>query len=217
MQYYAYVYRDGSIPIYVGKGQGRRAYHHLKRTDHHPLVYKLRKMEHAPHIDIIPAIDENHALFLEECLIEIFGRKDLGKGTLLNMTNGGEPNNGYIPTEAHRKRMSEVMAGRKLSEATIAKLKIAKRDISDDTRRKMSTAQSHRSPETREAMRQASIGRVWTSEMRAKMSETKRARMTDETRARISSAKQNLSAETRERMSAAQTARRERDRHANSL
>lgn len=43
-----------------------------------------------PTIEIIDALAEWHALFLEECLISIFGRKDKGTGSLLNMTDGGE-------------------------------------------------------------------------------------------------------------------------------
>ena len=43
-----------------------------------------------PDIEIIDAIDEDHAHFMEECCIQVIGRKDLKLGPLLNQTNGGE-------------------------------------------------------------------------------------------------------------------------------
>lgn len=97
-QYYTYIYRDPSRnndPIYVGKGKGKRSHSHLKRCDKHPFVQRLQFMKKnniSPTIEIINAIDEAHALFMEECCISVIGRKDLGKGSLLNQTDGGENN-----------------------------------------------------------------------------------------------------------------------------
>lgn len=95
-KFYTYVFRDPSRnnePIYVGKGQGSRAKRHLSRRDRHPFTQRLQKMAKegvVPDIEIISAFDEEHALFMEECLISLFGRKDLGKGSLLNLADGGQ-------------------------------------------------------------------------------------------------------------------------------
>jgi len=92
MEYYAYLYKDPSRNeyIYAGKGCEKRAWFHLTRNDKHPLTHRLQFMKKngiEPIIEIIPALDEKHALFIEECLIEVLGRKDLKKGPLLNLTD----------------------------------------------------------------------------------------------------------------------------------
>lgn len=108
IKFYTYIYRDPSRnnePIYVGKGSRRRAYSHLKKSNRHPFIQRLQKMKNnniSPTIEIINALDESHSFFLEECLIEIYGRKDLGKGTLLNLTNGGEGVSGFKHSQDHK-------------------------------------------------------------------------------------------------------------------
>ena len=97
--FYTYIYHDGDIPIYVGKGKGRRVYDHLKRKDHHPLTQKLAKMKREgrePRIEIHDMPCEDAALELEVLWIALFGRKDLGLGPLLNGTDGGEGTSGRI-------------------------------------------------------------------------------------------------------------------------
>jgi hypothetical protein len=119
--FYAYVYRDpsrNSEPFYVGKGSRVRALGHHRRTDRHPFVQRLQKMlreEVQPDIELIKAIDEEHAYFLEKCLVEIFGRKDLGKGTLLNLSDGGRGPIGKRLSDATKQRLSEVQRGKKLT------------------------------------------------------------------------------------------------------
>ncbi len=95
-QYYTYVYYDPSRemePIYVGKGKGRRAAKHLKRNDIHPFTQRLQKMEKLgikPVIEfILRDVSEQTAFDKEIELIALYGRKDLGKGTLLNLNDGG--------------------------------------------------------------------------------------------------------------------------------
>ena len=102
MNFYTYVYHDGDTPIYVGKGKDDRAYVHLKRKDCHPFTHKLAKMKREgrePRIQIIDAPDEAAAFEMEELLIAMIGRKDLGLGPLLNLTDGGEGPSGMIFSE----------------------------------------------------------------------------------------------------------------------
>jgi hypothetical protein len=116
--FYAYIYRDPSRnnePIYVGKGCGRRAWEHLTFQKKHPFIQRLKFMKKAdvnPDIEIINSIDENHAFFLEECLIQVLGRKDLGKGSLLNLTNGGEGSSGYEHTYSARLKIKKSKIGK---------------------------------------------------------------------------------------------------------
>lgn len=129
--FYTYIYRDPSRqnePFYVGKGTKDRAFSHLKRKDRHPMTHRVQKMLREgvqPDIEIIPAIDEKHAFFMEECCIQVIGRRDLGKGPLLNLTDGGEGPTGarFKMPSAAKSKISASMTGRTLSESHIANLK----------------------------------------------------------------------------------------------
>ena len=117
-KFYTYIYRDPSRnnePIYVGKGCAKRAWSHLSSSKKHPFIQRLQYMKKnsvVPSIEIIDALDESHSIFLEECLIEIIGRKDLKKGTLLNLTDGGEGVSGYEHDEFTRLKIKKSKAGR---------------------------------------------------------------------------------------------------------
>ena len=115
--FYTYIYYDPSRnnePIYVGKGHNNRAWKHLNRRDMHPFIQRLQKMKRnniKPVIGLYAGFDEEFALFLEEELISKFGRKDLGIGFLLNLTDGGEGVSGYVPTPLARATMSNRRKG----------------------------------------------------------------------------------------------------------
>jgi hypothetical protein len=146
MTFYAYVYRDPSRdmePFYVGKGKGNRAYQHLMRTGKHPLVQRLQLMKREgvePDIEIIQAIDEAHAFFLESCLIEMFGRRDLKTGTLHNLTDGGEGTSGAVWSDEVRAKMGAKNKGKVASSETRAKISAVHKGkaMSSETRAKIS-------------------------------------------------------------------------------
>ena len=113
MNYYTYLYTDPSRnePIYVGKGKGRRAKSHLTRYENHPFYDRLRKMKREGIEPIITFlckdVDEELAYLCEIMAIEKYGRKDLGKGTLLNLSDGGEGGaSGRIASKEERDRRS---------------------------------------------------------------------------------------------------------------
>ena len=115
--FYTYIYYDPSRnneAVYVGKGKNKRAWRHLNRTGRHPFIQRLQFMKRSninPIIEIINALDENHAHFMEICCIAVIGRKDLGKGPLLNLTDGGEGTSN--PSAASRKLIGAANKGRK--------------------------------------------------------------------------------------------------------
>lgn len=160
--FYVYIYRDvGEIPIYVGKGKDRRAWAHLSRHDKHPFVHKLRKMireGYNPQPEIlIGDVDEEFALFVEEELIRKFGRVDLGTGTLLNLTDGGEGACGCVRSEDHKRRVSEAHKGKPKSEEHRRKMSDAKKGkpvsqkgkpLTEEHKRKISEAHQRRRTET---------------------------------------------------------------------
>jgi len=76
-----------------------------------------------PKIEQIPAIDEDHSIFLEKCLISIIGRKDLSLGPLLNLTDGGEGRSGAICSDQTKLKLrltqhKRGMVGKKHSQET---------------------------------------------------------------------------------------------------
>jgi hypothetical protein len=80
-----YVYEwldDSSMPYYIGKGNGKRAWQktkgHMPPSDRS----KIRIVAHN--------LFENEALTLERKLIAFYGRQDLGTGHLVNKTSGGQ-------------------------------------------------------------------------------------------------------------------------------
>ena len=114
---------------------------------------------------------------------------------------------GVTQTAEHREKKAAALRGRKHSEETKAKMRIARAaraPASADTRAKMSEIAKARtfSAETRAKMSAAHAARPPASdETRAKLSQSNLGlKRSAETKARISLAKQNLSPETRQRM-----------------
>jgi len=92
---YVYIYFDpvADEPIYIGKGTGARWKKHMNRKDMHPFVFRLRRMLRngtEPVVEIYPHVSHKAAYAAEMCLIAKYGRKDLGNGPLLNLTDGGD-------------------------------------------------------------------------------------------------------------------------------
>lgn len=146
MNYYTYIYYDPSRsnePIYVGKGKGDRAWSHLKRSDSSLFPNRLRFMNKLgiyPIIGVYGGLDEEFALFLEEELIQHFGRKNLNEGPLLNLTDGGESNAGYEFTYKDRAKISSALKGMKKSTKHCDKIGDMHRGkiISDEVKSKIS-------------------------------------------------------------------------------
>jgi hypothetical protein len=81
-KYYTYLWlREDGTPYYVGKGSGNRAF--VRRSHRFPPPPRDRIL-----IQEFP--DELSTFAAEVFLIEFYGREDLGKGRLLNLTDGGE-------------------------------------------------------------------------------------------------------------------------------
>jgi hypothetical protein len=99
--YYVYVYYDGEIPIYVGKGKNSRYREHLKRCFRQKrgtnyFYDKIRKMINSgnpPGIKIISDnMSETEALKLERIKEMEFGTVLNGTGSLLNVAPCGNQN-----------------------------------------------------------------------------------------------------------------------------
>ena len=158
--FYTYIYSHSNIPFYVGKGQGNRAYKHLKRTDRHPMTQKLNKLHKQgiePVVEIINASNEVSAFWLERCLIAAFGRKEAGTGTLLNLTDGGEGSVGWIPSKATKANQSAAIKRALEVPATRAKVNAGLRAVLN-------------TPEVKERHRVATKAALNTPEAKANLS-----------------------------------------------
>ena len=119
--FYVYTYRDprpskNNQIIYVGKGQGQRAWKHWESKVHNnrgfgALLAKLRQDGLKPVITLTKEFVEEADAFVEEMrLIAEVGRRDLNKGSLFNLTDGGEGLSGALRTPEWRANMSAAMS-----------------------------------------------------------------------------------------------------------
>jgi len=115
--FYVYVYKDprptkNQQVVYVGKGTGERAYQHwTQRVKHNKgfgaFLALLRREKLEPIIEIVKdQLEESEAFYEEMRLIEIYGRRDLGKGALFNLTDGGEGFSNVIRTDEWKQNLS---------------------------------------------------------------------------------------------------------------
>ena len=110
-------------PFYIGKGYKERKFDHIKDADnvkfHNYKLNKIRKIKSLglnPIItEVFTGISENKAHDEEKRLIAVIGRKDLNKGPLLNLTDGGEGAHGAIKSAETRAKFSKIHKGRKIT------------------------------------------------------------------------------------------------------
>lgn len=110
--FYVYVYRDprpakNNQPVYVGKGTGDRDLSHWSKGSHNkPFQDFLSHIKQRGLVALCQRVfetDSEAAAFAKEVeLIALYGRRDLGMGTLFNLTDGGEGGSGTVRTEAHK-------------------------------------------------------------------------------------------------------------------
>lgn len=98
-----------------------RAFNKIRRNNYWKNIVKLNPNYK---VEIILESDDYEYIKEEEIrLIFIYGRKDLQKGNLCNMTNGGEGQINRIWSEESRKKLSLSKKGKKLSKETIERIK----------------------------------------------------------------------------------------------
>ena len=119
MEKKSYVYRhrrlDTNEIFYIGIGSSKnfkRAYNNKKRSKWWKKV--INKTSYSVEI-LKENLTWEQACELEILLISEYGRKDLGKGSLVNMTDGGEGTMGRIPSEKTKALWSKQRKGLKRS------------------------------------------------------------------------------------------------------
>lgn len=140
----AYVYRhirlDKNIPFYIGIGSDetfKRACSFKNRNKHwHNIINKVPyKIE-----IIIENISWEEACKKEKEFINLYGRIDLKKGTLVNMTDGGDGL--HNPSQEIRDKISKATKGRKATPEQLQKMSDSRRGhiMSESCKLKISIA-----------------------------------------------------------------------------
>ena len=123
---YLHKRKDTGEVFYVGIGYMKRAYEKYHRTKYwYNIVNRYGYI-----VEILKTdLTWDEACEEEIRLIKLYGRKDLGLGTLVNMTDGGEGLQGFRHTKEMRKKNSQrkkgknnPMYGKTLSKETRMKL-----------------------------------------------------------------------------------------------
>jgi hypothetical protein len=149
-KYYCYrhIRLDKNEPFYVGIGtkikeynshytEYKRAYSQQRSGFWKLLVKKVGTYE----VEIMFESDSLPEILLKEIeLIKLYGRKDLNKGTLVNLTDGGEGPTNHIPSQSTRDKISAGLKGKPKSNAMKTKLVkyLTGRKFSDTTKKKLS-------------------------------------------------------------------------------
>lgn len=166
----AYVYRhirlDTNQPFYIGIGSDRnysRSYTKKRRNQFWRNV--AEKTEFVVEI-ILDDLSWEEACLKEIEFILLYGRRDIGTGILVNMTNGGDGALGRIPykrTKHHLEKIKQINLGKPMMEETKIRLRSANigKTASNETREKMSRSQKGKiiSKETLEKMSNSQRGR----------------------------------------------------------
>ena len=209
--FYAYLYidpRDG-VPFYVGKGHGFRARKHLWKGPGGPLrdrIAAIRADGHEPTVSVTTCADEAEAFRLERALIDVLGRLDLGTGSLLNRTAGGQGSakrHGFKHSEETKARIRASTKGRPMTAEHKAKISAAAKGRPGPTPEVQAKAlATRRLPENREKAR-ARAKQLVTPEHLAQM--TERAAQVNRGGQKSDEAKRKLSASMKGRVYSPET------------
>jgi hypothetical protein len=120
---YAHINPTNDEVFYVGKGRGRRAYDVSRRTNWWKNYYK----KYGRLVMFIKInLTEKESLDIEKKWISNYGRKDLGKGRLLNLCDGGIGPLGQKPNKtSFKKGLTPWNKGKKASEESKLKMSIS--------------------------------------------------------------------------------------------
>jgi hypothetical protein len=170
---YRHIRLDRNIVFYIGIGKRKeRAFSKKGRNEYWKRIVK--KSDYTIEI-IAEGLSYEEAIELEIFLISEYGRKDLGKGFLSNMTNGGEGCRERKMSEINKEKIRLANLGRKATEETKLKMSISQKGknlgkkLSEEHKIKLSNIKKGKKPsqETRLKMGLKSKNKteVWRKSM----------------------------------------------------
>jgi hypothetical protein len=180
---YRHIRLDKNEPFYIGIGKTeRRAYRKDSRNSHWKNI--ILKTEYDIEI-LFDDLTWEQACEKEIELIKLYGRKDLGLGTLVNMTDGGD---GVDFTPQVRKKISDSLKLNNPTKRDDVKLK-----ISETLKEYFRNNKITHTEETKEKLRQIHLGKKLSEETKQKISEAgkgkssarKGVKLTNETKIKL--------------------------------
>jgi len=114
----AYLYRhirlDKNIPFYIGVGHDDRNYRRAYDVNLRNSYWKNIVSKTGFEVDILLDNLSSDEVYQKEIeFIRLYGRSNIGNGTLVNLTDGGNGTNGCKHSIKSRKAKSEMVSGRK--------------------------------------------------------------------------------------------------------
>jgi hypothetical protein len=171
--------------FYVGKGKNGRAYHKYNKTK----FWKNIVNKYGWKVSIIhDNLSEVEAHELEKMYIKKIGRRDLGLGSLVNLSDGGEGVSGLKMPDELRQKMRDAMTGeknhrygKKASDETRIKMSNShkgKKKSEEHIRKVMEANRGKKRPplteEHKKKISEGCRGNFHTEESKRKMSELKK-------------------------------------------
>jgi hypothetical protein len=194
-EFYVYQLRAENevLPFYIGKGTRYRITQHLLPYSLKWNTLKNNKIKSLINKDIkvvatklFTSSCEESCFEMEQFLINLYGRRDIGTGILTNHTDGGEGQSGRICSDEQRKANGLRKKGTKLSDEHKEKIKQSNlvRFSNPLNREKISKSMKGRkkkpmSEEQKEKIRQTNLIKMNTPEMK------KRPPMSEEQKEKI--------------------------------
>lgn len=105
---YSHIRLDTGDIFYIGKGCNNRAWHKYNRGNHWDNI--VNKAGYVVKM-VKDNMTEGDSIELEIELISRYGRKDLGLGCLINLTNGGDGLSGHARSLDTKRKMSIAQKG----------------------------------------------------------------------------------------------------------
>lgn len=141
---------DNGIVFYIGIGKRKeRAFSKIGRNNY----WKRIVDKYGYEVEIISKdLSREDAIELEIFLIKEYGRKDLNKGSLSNMTNGGEGCKERKMTDKCKEKLRLLNTGRKATKETRQKMSISQKGknlgkkLSEEHKQKLSKAKKGKTP-----------------------------------------------------------------------
>lgn len=234
MTFYVYLHiqADALVPFYIGKGERKRAFDFRYRSK----FWKAVVNKHGVEVLILDeGLTEDEAHALERVYIRRLGRRDIGTGTLVNFTEGGEGTSGMVHTEETKRKIGQSNKGKVITPEHRARISVARKgkSLSSEHRaaisRNCNRNRDYANPVTRTKIKEALTGKSKSDAHRSRISEVAKNRApmpsetrrkiaisntgrlhTEETKAKIGAAHKGkiVSVETRAKLSAAALARK---------
>ena len=142
---YRHIRPDKNEPFYIGIGTKEKGapYRRAENSTKRNIVWKRIVSKNQGKYEVEILFESNDYTFLKEKekeFIKMYGRKDLNTGSLANLTDGGEGNLGWRPSEETLIKFSLLRKGKSLSEEHKRKLSesLKGRIVSEETRKKSS-------------------------------------------------------------------------------